>query len=55
MAEMKVCTCCKQSKNLAEFHRFGKDLSRVGKWCEECYLKKKGESPTTSGPQSKTA
>jgi hypothetical protein len=40
--ETKVCTSCGQAKPLDQFHRFGKDLIRVGKWCEECFKKKKG-------------
>jgi len=37
--ETKVCNSCGKEKPVAEFHRFGKDGSRIGKWCEECYTK----------------
>ena len=39
--EMKVCTSCRAEKPLTQFHRFGANGERVGKWCEECYKKNK--------------
>lgn len=39
--ETKICTCCGQAKLITEFHRFGKDGSRIGKWCKPCYAKNK--------------
>jgi hypothetical protein len=33
----RVCTKCRQAKAPSEFHHFGKDRSRIGKWCEDCY------------------
>ena len=38
---MKICTSCRAEKPVAEFHRFGPNGERVGKWCEECYKKNK--------------
>lgn len=35
----KSCTKCRKAKASSQFHRFGKDRSRIGKWCEECYQK----------------
>ena len=46
--ETKVCTSCNVEKPVSAFHRFGKDGSRVGKWCEDCYTKKiAGKPPAT--------
>jgi hypothetical protein len=39
--ETKVCTSCSQQKPVSDFHHFGKDGSRVGKWCKPCYEKNK--------------
>jgi hypothetical protein len=39
--DSKVCTSCGQQKDLHEFHRFGKDGKRVGKWCEACLQRQK--------------
>ena len=46
--ETKVCTSCRMEKPVSEFHHFGKNLSRVGKWCEACYEKKLGAKPTSA-------
>jgi hypothetical protein len=35
----KVCTKCRVAKSPTEFHHFGMDGSRIGKWCEACYQK----------------
>jgi hypothetical protein len=40
-ANFKVCTSCGQRKGLPEFHHFGKDKKRVGKWCELCLQRQK--------------
>lgn len=45
ISDFKVCTSCGQRKGLHEFHRFGKDGKRVGKWCEECFQRRKGKPP----------
>jgi hypothetical protein len=39
--DLKVCTSCGQRKSLHEFHHFGKDRKRVGKWCELCLQRQK--------------
>ena len=54
--ESKVCTSCRKDKPVSDFHRFGKDGSRLGKWCEDCYTKKiAGKPPATPKPSpSKT-
>lgn len=46
--ETKICTACGRARPLTEFHRFGKCLARVGKWCEDCYQKKKGNASKQS-------
>ena len=46
--ETKVCTSCNVEKPVSEFHRYGKDDSRVGKWCEDCYTKKIAGKPAAS-------
>ena len=38
--ESRICTSCKVQKPLADFHRFGRDGSRIGRWCEACYQKR---------------
>jgi hypothetical protein len=48
----RVCTSCKKEKPLSEFHRFGKDGSRIGKWCDECYAKRGAGRPPA--PQKQT-
>ena len=45
--ETKVCTSCGKQKAVSDFHRFGKDESRVGKWCEECYTRKGAGKPAS--------
>ena len=45
--ETKVCTSCGREKPSSEFHRFGKDSSRIGKWCEECYTRKGSGKPAS--------
>jgi hypothetical protein len=40
-ADFKVCTSCGQRKDIHEFHRFGKDGNRIGKWCEPCLQRQK--------------
>ena len=40
--DTKVCTSCRIEKPISEFHHFGKNDSRVGKWCEACYQKSAG-------------
>jgi hypothetical protein len=35
----RTCTKCQTVKPLPAFHLFGKDRSRTGKWCEDCYQK----------------
>lgn len=54
--ETKVCTSCNVEKPISEFHHYGKDDSRIGKWCETCYTKKIAGKPTASAkaPTSKT-
>lgn len=49
---MKICTSCKIEKPESDFHRFGKDGSRVGKWCEACYTKNKGGKKTPPRKQA---
>jgi hypothetical protein len=44
----KICTSCKTEKPVAEFHHFGKGGVQVGKWCEDCFQKKKGRSTESS-------
>ena len=39
--ETRVCTACGQQKAVSEFYHFGKDNSRIGKWCKPCYEKNK--------------
>ena len=46
--ETKVCTSCKVEKPVSDFHRFGRDGSRIGKWCEACYTKKIAGTPVAS-------
>ena len=45
--ETKVCTSCGKQKPVSDFHRFGKDGSRIGKWCEECYTRKGSGKPAS--------
>jgi hypothetical protein len=45
---MKMCTSCKTEKPESEFHRFGKDGARIGKWCKDCYTKNKKKTPRRS-------
>jgi len=47
---MKQCTYCKLEKPESEFHHFGKDGARIGKWCTVCYQKnkKKDQRPAPS-------
>ena len=52
--ETKVCTSCGKEKSVSDFHRFGKDGSRVGKWCEDCYTKKAAGKPVTTQKQSQS-
>ncbi len=52
---MKVCSSCKVDKPESEFYRFGKDGSRVGKWCEICYSKNKKKAPKRPAPAGTTA
>ena len=35
----KICTRCRLPKPIETFHRFGKNTTRVGKWCEDCFQK----------------
>ena len=49
--ETKVCTSCNLQKPIADFHRFGKDGARIGKWCEECYTRKIAGKPAPSPKQ----
>ena len=49
--EFKICTSCGKEKSVADFHKFGKDGSRVGKWCEDCYAKKAAGKPVTTQKQ----
>lgn len=39
---MKTCTYCGKRKPIAEFHQFGKNPVRIGKWCEPCYQQLNG-------------
>ena len=50
--EMKVCTSCGKEKPVSDFHRFGKEGSRIGKWCEACYTKKIAGKPAVASKQS---
>jgi hypothetical protein len=52
--DRKVCTSCNVEKPVSEFHRFGKDDSRIGKWCEACYTKKIAGKPAASPKASTT-
>jgi hypothetical protein len=54
-ADPRFCASCKRRLPIDQFHHFGKDGARIGKWCEECYQrqignkkeKRKGESPSS--------
>jgi len=35
----KICTRCRLPKPIETFHHFGKNRTRVGKWCEDCFQK----------------
>lgn len=52
--ETKVCTSCGQDKPITAFHRFGKDGSRIGKWCSPCYAKNKPAKSANKGKPPKT-
>lgn len=43
--ETKVCGSCGKEKSVTEFHRFGKDGARIGKWCEACYTRRIAGKP----------
>lgn len=40
--ETKVCTSCGETKRTGEFHHFGAEKERVGKWCESCFQRTNG-------------
>ena len=52
---MRVCTSCKVAKPESEFHRFGKDQSRIGKWCESCYVRNKKKTRNRNMPNQQGA
>lgn len=52
--EKRVCSSCRETKPLAEFHKFGPNRERVGKWCEDCYQKNKARARKKPGSSSTT-
>lgn len=51
----KMCSSCKTEKPESEFHHFGKDGARVGKWCRDCYSKNKKKTPKQPSTQAGTS
>ena len=37
--DTKKCTHCREDKPLTDFHVFGRNRERIGRWCAVCYDK----------------